>query len=77
MSDITHSNQYSVRPQVGTVITHRIQSASENITELGNFHCIDSDTVCLIYNDSLPADNQYHFPLADFVGGGMCSPNIM
>jgi len=73
--DITHSNRYQVRTQVDKVKSHFIQSARENIAELYDLHRFESNAEHLEFIDSLLADDEYLFPLADRVEGGVCGPN--
>jgi len=73
--DIARSNRYQVRTQVDKVKSHFIQSARDNIAELYDLHCFESNAECLEFIDSLLADNKYLFPLAEGVEGGVCGPN--
>jgi len=73
--DITRSNQYQVRAQVNKVKSHLIQSARDNIVELYDLHHFESATEHLEFIDSLLADNEYHFPVAERVEGGVRGPN--
>jgi hypothetical protein len=75
--DITHSNWYQVRTQVDKVISHCIPSAWDNIPELYDLYCFESDTEHLEYNDCLLPDNKYPFPVAERVEGGVHGPNPM
>jgi len=69
--DITHSNRYQVRAQVDKVKSHFIQSASDNIVELYDFHWFESAAEHLEFIDYLLADNKYLFPIAERVEGGV------
>jgi len=73
--DITRSNRYLVRVQVDTIKSHFIQSARDNIAELYDLHHFESDAECLNFIDSLLADNEYLFPVAERVEGGVCGTN--
>jgi len=73
--DITRSNRYQVHAQVDKFISHFIQSARDNITELNDLHCVESDAERLESIDSLRADNKYLFPVAECVEGGVRGPN--
>jgi len=73
--DITRSNQYQVCAQVNKVKSHFIQSATDNIAELYDFHCFESAAERLEFIDSLLADNKYLVPVAEHVEGGVRSPN--
>jgi len=73
--DITRSNWYPVCAQVDKVKSHFIQSARDNLAELYDLHCIESDAERLEFIDSLLADNKYLFPVAERVEGGVHSPN--
>jgi len=73
--DITCSNWYQVRAQVDKVKFHFIQSARENIAELYDLHHFESATERLEFIDPLLADNEYHFPVAEHVEGGVRGPN--
>jgi len=73
--DITRSNRYQVRTQVDNFKSHFIQSARDNIAELYDLHRFESNAEHLEFIDSLLADDEYLFPLADRVEGGVCGPN--
>jgi len=75
--DITHSNRYQVRAQVDKVKSHFIQSARDNIAELYDHHRFGSNTECLEFIDSFLAENNYLFPVAERVEGGVHGPNQM
>jgi len=75
--DITCSTRYWVFAQVDKVKSQFIQCARDNIAELYDLHCFESDAERLEFIDSLLADNQYLFPVAGRVEGGVCSPNPM
>jgi hypothetical protein len=72
---ITRSNRYQVRTHVDTIKSHFIQSARDNIAELYDLHQFESAAERLEFIDSLLADNQYHFPIAERVEGGVRGPN--
>jgi hypothetical protein len=57
------------------VKSHFIQSARDNIAELSNLHLFESAAEHLEFIDSLLADNQYLFPIAEHVEGGVHGPN--
>ena len=73
--DITCSNWYQVRVQVDKVKSHFIQSARDDIAELYDLHHFESATERLKFIDPLLADNEYHFPVAEHVEGGVRGPN--
>jgi hypothetical protein len=73
--DITCSNRYQVRAQVDKVKSHFIQSVRENIAEHYDLHRFGSAAEHLEFIDSLLADNEYLFPVAERVEGGVCGPN--
>jgi len=73
--DITHWNRYQVGAHVDIIQSHFIQSARDNIAELNNLHRFESDADWLDLIDSPVPDNKYHFPVAERVEGGVCSPN--
>jgi len=75
--EITRSNRYQVHPQVIKVKSHFIQSARDNIAERYDLHHFESNAEHLELIDSLLADNQYLFPLAERVESGVCGPNPM
>ena len=77
MFEITCSNRYLVPAQVDMVKSHFIQSTRNNIAELYDLHCFESDAERLEFIDSLLADNQCHFCLAERVEGGVLGPNPM
>jgi len=72
--DNTRSNWYPVQAEVDTVKSHFIQSTSDNIVELHDLHCFESNAECLTVIDSLPADNKYLLPVVECVWGGVCGP---
>jgi hypothetical protein len=53
------------------VKSHFIQSGSDNIAELYYLHRFESATARLEFIDSLLADNQYLFPVAERVEAGV------
>jgi len=67
--------RYQVRAQVDKVKSHFIQSAREYIAERYDLHRFESAAERLEFIDSLLADNQYLFPIAERVEGGVCGPN--
>jgi hypothetical protein len=73
--DISRSNRYQVRTQVDKITSHLIQSARDNIAELYDLHCLDSDAERLEFIDSLLADNKDLFPATERVEGGEHGPN--
>jgi hypothetical protein len=73
--EITRSNRYQVRTQVDTIKSHLIQSVRDNIAELYNLHRFESTAEHLQFIDSLLADNEYLFPIAERVEGGVRGPN--
>ena len=73
--DITRSNRYQVRAQVDKVKSHFIQSVRNNIADHYDLHCFESAAERLEFIDSLLADNQYLFPIAERVEGGVRGPN--
>jgi hypothetical protein len=73
--NITRSNQYQVCTQVDKVRSHFIQLARDNIAELYDLHCFESDAERLELFNSLLADNKYLFPVAERVEGGVRGPN--
>jgi len=75
--DITHSNQYQVRPQVVKDKSHSVQSARDNIAELYDLHHFESAPERVEFIDSLLADNKYLFRAAERVEGGVRGPNPM
>ena len=77
MLDSTRSNQYQVRAQVDKVESHPIQTPRHNIAELYDLHRFQSDADHLEFIDSLLADNEYLFPVAEHVEGCVCGPNPM
>jgi len=52
-----------------------MQSARDNIAEIYDLHCFESDTEPLEFFDSLLADTMYLFPVAEPVEGGVRGPN--
>jgi hypothetical protein len=54
-----------------------IQSAWDNIAELDDLHHFESDAEHFEFIDSLLADNNYMFALAECVEGGVRCPNLM
>jgi hypothetical protein len=75
MSDSSCSNRYQVCTQVDNVKSHINQSARDNIAELYYLHRFESAAEHLEFIDSLLADNQYLFPVAEHVKGGVSGPN--
>jgi hypothetical protein len=73
--DITPSNRYQVRTQVDKVMSYFIQSLRDNIGVLYDLHQFESAAERLEFIDSLLADNQYLFPIAERVEVGVCNPN--
>jgi hypothetical protein len=73
--DITCSNRYQVRAQVDNVKSDIIQSTRDNIAELSDLHRFESAAERLEFIDSLLANNQYLFPIAERVEGGVRGPN--
>jgi hypothetical protein len=73
--DITRSNRYQVRTQVDNVKSHFIQSARDNIAELHDLHRFKSAAERLEFINSLLADNEYLFPVAEHVEGGVYGSN--
>jgi len=71
----THSIRNQVRAQVGKDKSHSIHSARDHIAELYDLNNFESDVEHLQFIDSLLADNQYFFPVAECVEGGVRSPN--
>jgi len=67
MLRITRSNRYQVRPLVDKVKSHFITSAGDNITELYDVPCVESDAERLEFIDSHLAANKYLFPVAQQV----------
>ena len=75
MLDITCSNRYQVQAQVDKVKSCFMQSARDNIVELFDLHCFESNAEYLELIDSLLVDNKYLFLVAKHVEGGVCIPN--
>ena len=75
--DITRSNWYQVRAEVDIVNSHYVQSARDHIAELYDLYCCESNAERLEFIDPLLADNEYHFPVAEPVKGGVRGPNPM
>jgi len=73
--DITRLNRYQVRTQVDKVNSHFIQSARENIAALYDLPRFESAAERLEFIDSLLADNNSFFPVAECVEGGVRGPN--
>jgi hypothetical protein len=73
--DITQLYLYQVRTHVDMVKSHFIQSVRDNIAELYNLHWLEPAAERLEFIDSLLADNNYPFPVAECVEGGVRSPN--
>ena len=73
--DISCSNQYHIRAQVNKVQTHFIQSARGNIAKLNNLHRFGSDAECWEFLHSSLAYDDYLFPVAERVEGGVCGPS--
>jgi len=74
MLDITHSNRYQVQAQVNIVNSQFIQSARDNIAELYDLHCVQSDAEHLEFIDSLLANNKNLFQAVEIVEGGVHGP---
>jgi len=47
----------------------------DNIAELYDLHCFESNAECSEFIDSLLADDKYVLPVAEHVEGGVRSPN--
>jgi len=75
--DITCSKWYQVRAQVDKVKSHFIQLARDILAELYDLHRFESTAEHLEFIDSLLADNEYLFRIAERVEGGVRSPNSM
>jgi hypothetical protein len=75
--DIAHTNQYQVSAQVDKVESIIIQSTRDNLADLFDLHCFESDAEHLEFIDSFRADNKYHFPGPECVDGGVRVPNLM
>jgi hypothetical protein len=75
--NITCSIRYQVRAQVNKVKSHSNLSATDHLAELYDLHHFESDTEHLEFIDSLLADNEYHFPVAECVEGGVRGPELM
>ena len=73
--DITRSNRYYIQAQVDKVSFYFILSATDNIPELYDLHCFESDAEWVVFIDSLLADNKYLFLVAERVEGGVRGPN--
>jgi len=73
--DIKCSNRYQVRAQVEKVISHFIQSPTDNIAKLYVLHHFESNAERLEFVDSLLADNNHLFPVAEGVEGGVRGQN--
>jgi hypothetical protein len=72
---MTHSNQYHVPVQVDKITSDLIQFARDKVAELYELHCFESASEHLEFIDSLLADNQYLFPVAESVAGGVRGTN--
>jgi hypothetical protein len=64
-----------VQAAVDNVKYHLIQSARYNISEFYDLRLFESAAEHLELVDSHPADNKYHFPVAEGVEGGVRGPN--
>jgi hypothetical protein len=62
--DITESNKFQVRAQVGQVKYHVLQAAHDIIAELDDHHHFEFDAQRLKFIHSLLADNKYLSPVA-------------
>jgi hypothetical protein len=71
---IARSNWYKVRAQVLKVKSHFIQSARDSIAEKHDFNQFESNIECLVFIDSLLADNEYLFPLEEHVESAVRGP---
>jgi hypothetical protein len=69
--DIKCSNRHRVRAQVDKVISHVIQSTTDNIAELYDLHHFESPAESLEFIDSDLAENKYLFPVAEHVQGAV------
>jgi hypothetical protein len=47
----------------------------DHTAELNDLDCFEYDAECLEFIDSLLADNEYVFPVAERVEGGVRDPN--
>jgi hypothetical protein len=74
MLDITRSNRYQVHAQVDKIKSHFIQSARDNIAELCDLHLLESAAERFEFIDSLLADNNYRFLVAESVESGVHGP---
>ena len=75
MVDITRSKRHQLCAQVDKVKSHFIESARDNIGELYDLNRFESAAERLEFIDSLLADNEYCFPVAERVEGSVCGPN--
>jgi hypothetical protein len=66
-----------VQAQVDKVKSHFIQQALDNIPDLYDIHNLESNTELLELIHFQVAGNEYLFPSAECVGGGVHGPNIM
>jgi len=73
--DTTCSNQYKVRAHVDKIKSHFIQSGRDNIAKLYDLHHFESTAEHLESIDSLLADDNYLFPVAERVEGCVRSPH--
>ena len=73
--DIIHSNQYLAQVHVEMATSHFIRLARDIRAELDNLHDFHSTAEHLELIAPLLAHNQFHFPVAERVEGGVCSPN--
>jgi hypothetical protein len=75
--DITCSIRYHVQAQVHKVTSHFIQSARNHIVKLYDLHSVESDAERMEFIESLLAENNYLFPVAEHVEGGVRGANPM
>jgi hypothetical protein len=71
---ITLSNWYQIRAQVLKVKSHFIQTARDSIAVKHDFNQFESNTECLVFIDSLLADNEYLFPVEEHVESAVHGP---
>jgi hypothetical protein len=71
----TGSSRYHVCAQVHKVKSHFIQSARGDSAETYDLHHFESNAENLEFIDSVLAGNQYLFPVAERVEGGVQGPN--
>jgi hypothetical protein len=75
--DIIYSNWFQVRSPVDQGKFQFIHSVRDIITELCGLHHCESTAECFEMVDSLLADNQCLFPVAELVEGAVRGPNPM